>query len=306
MMSRQFLSNVNKIYKDLTKYHTQVSTGRAFQKASEAPIRAVKSMDVSSNLQRTELYEKNIEEAQIILSEQEVAISNISDSLVKVQGILQQALNTTYNDNDKDNMSLVIDGVKENIMSLLNKDYAGKHVFGGYNTSSAPLVFDETGVKYNNVNILDIDKDGYDTFVEGQTINYNTGKSTKVDVSVSALELVGHGEDNLFNLLDKINEELRNPSGNNDVLNEYLGKINGYFDNTQSVRTSVGAKISNMDMLSNQISEYKNNLTTLLSQVRDVDIEEAVINYKTSEMVYEAALAVGAKMIQPTLVDFLR
>src|SRR6056297_1900385 len=317
MMSRQFLSNLNKLYNDMAYSHKQVSTGKAFFKVSDDPINAVKSMNIKSELQRADLYESNIKQAVTVLDEQEAGISHISDSLVEVEEILQQALNETYNDNDRESMAQVVEATKENIMSLLNKDYAGKYIFGGYNTATTPLVKVGGTYKYNNVDILDIpNKTVDDIYGNGDTTNleisflnqsmdYNTGKGTKVDVSLSALEIVGSGEDNLFKLLDDISNKLRNPEGPGD-LNEYLSETTAFFDDLQVTRSSVGAKISNLNMLEDQIFENKNNLEELQSKVSEIDIEEAVIDYQTNQMVYNAALKVGANIIQPTLVDFLR
>jgi len=314
MMSRQFLSNLNKLYNDMAYSHKQVSTGKAFFKVSDDPINAVKSMDIKAELQRADLYESNIKQAVTVLDEQESAISHISDSLVNVQEVLQQASNETYNENDRKSMAEVVDATKENIISLLNKDYAGKYIFGGYNTSTTPITkgagVDGDGDKiylYNRETIKSLSDTSDPTIDEllSQSMDYNTGKGTKVDVSLSALEIVGSGDDNLFKLLDDISNKLRNPGDPGD-LNEFLSDVTGYFDDLQVTRSSVGAKISNLNMLEDQIFENKNNLEELQSKVSEIDIEEAVIDYQTNQMVYNAALKVGANIIQPTLVDFLR
>jgi len=44
----------------------------------------------------------------------------------------------------------------------------------------------------------------------------------------------------------------------------------------------------------------------LLSKNEDVDIAEAIMYLKSEENVYQASLAGGARIIQQTLVDFLR
>jgi len=318
MMSRQFLSNLNKLYNDMAYSHKQVSTGKAFFKISDDPINAVKSMDIKSELQRADLYESNIKEAVTVLDEQEVAISHISDSLVDVEEVLQQALNETYNENDKESMAKVVDATKDNIIALLNKDYAGKYLFGGYNTSSTPITkggVDGDGDNIYNYNSYDIkalptatDAGGnsIEDLLFGQTMEYNTGKGTRMDVSLPAIEILGTGDENLLKLLDDISDKLKGDTGVTDSLNDQLGKVTDFFDKLQVTRSSVGAKISNLNMLEDQIFEDKNNLEELQSKVSEIDIEEAIIDYQTNQMVYNAALKVGANIIQPTLVDFLR
>ena len=48
------------------------------------------------------------------------------------------------------------------------------------------------------------------------------------------------------------------------------------------------------------------NFSGLLSKTEDLDVAEAIIYLKAQENVYRAALATGARIMQPTLVDFLR
>jgi flagellar hook-associated protein 3 FlgL len=43
-----------------------------------------------------------------------------------------------------------------------------------------------------------------------------------------------------------------------------------------------------------------------MSENEDVDEAETIMNLKNEENVYRASLAGGARIIQPTLVDFLR
>ncbi|MFP3359319.1 flagellar hook-associated protein FlgL, partial [Planococcus sp. SIMBA_143] len=44
----------------------------------------------------------------------------------------------------------------------------------------------------------------------------------------------------------------------------------------------------------------------ILSDNEDADIERVITDLKTQESVHRAALGVGARIIQPTLMDFLR
>ncbi|MDW7667995.1 MAG: flagellar hook-associated protein FlgL [Bacillota bacterium] len=305
MMSRQFLSNLNKLYNDMAYSHKQVSTGKAFFKVSDDPINAVKSMNIKSELQRADLYESNIKQAVTVLDEQEVAISHISDSLVNVQEVLQQASNETYNENDRKSMAQVVDATLDNIKALLNKDYAGKYIFGGYNTASTPITGDPGALKYNGQIINGLSDPDIEDLLS-QSMDYNTGKGTKVDVALSALEITGAGNKNLFSLLEDISEKLNDPLTDTQEFSDSLKEITDYFDDLQVTRSSVGAKISNMNMLEDQIFENKINLEELQSKVSEIDIEKAVIDYQTNQMVYNAALKVGANIIKPTLVDFLR
>ena len=72
------------------------------------------------------------------------------------------------------------------------------------------------------------------------------------------------------------------------------------------VRGEVGAKVNMIDVMSERMFDVNVNLKDLLSKTRDTDVAETQIQLVTAEAVYRASLAVTARIIQPTLVDFLR
>jgi len=306
MMSRQVMNNLNTLYKDLNKYHTQASTGKAFQKASEDPMNAIRSMDISSKISRTEQYATNIESAYAVLNETETSLAAISDSITEVKNSLLKATSTTYNDEDRVVLAKTVDNMKENIIAQLNKEYAGKYIFGGYNTYQPPFTTTVAGeVLYNDLDLLTMDTTTYNNLM-GQEITVQTGKSTKMNTALPGIAVTGFGDDNMINVLEKVSAALNASPASIDDLKVLTEQVDDMFTNVQNHISSVGSKAKNLEVMQLQIEEVQINLTELLSQVANVDLEEAVINYKTAEMVYNSALAVSAKIIQPTLVDFLR
>ncbi|MFP4457657.1 MAG: flagellar hook-associated protein FlgL [Clostridia bacterium] len=315
MLSRQVMTNLNSLYNDLAKSHTQVSTGERFQKASEDPIRAVRSMDLSINNERNEQYLTNIDKARSVYRETEDSLMGVSDSIAGVKDNLLRGLNNTYNYEDRKVLAKEVEQLKDNIATQLNKEYSGKYYFGGYNTSEAPFSEDDTTGKmmYNGQIIEDIvetkvdvnDPDAYEDYMK-ENVFVKTGKSTEIGVSLPGVDVVGYGEDNLFSVLDNIIENLNTDPADMEELNDLTKKTDNYFSKVQNHISTVGAKAKNLDVMKGQADAIKVNLTDALSKESDIDIEEALMNYKTNEMVYNSALAVSAKIIQPTLIDFLR
>lgn len=71
-------------------------------------------------------------------------------------------------------------------------------------------------------------------------------------------------------------------------------------------QTQLGAKMATYEMAKNMMEAQNATITDDLSANEDLDFSTAIINQKTSENVYKAALAVGAKIMPVSLVDFLR
>ncbi|HEY8341514.1 MAG TPA: flagellin, partial [Calditerricola sp.] len=76
--------------------------------------------------------------------------------------------------------------------------------------------------------------------------------------------------------------------------------------NLLAVRATVGARMNRFELIRYRLEADEVNVTRLLSKEEDADMAEVITNLKTAENVYRAALAAGARIIQPSLVDFLR
>ncbi|HPW41111.1 MAG TPA: flagellar hook-associated protein FlgL [Bacillota bacterium] len=85
-----------------------------------------------------------------------------------------------------------------------------------------------------------------------------------------------------------------------------LTRIDNQFYNVNAIIAEIGVKMNRVELTSNRILDDTLNLKDLLSKNEDADIAEVVMNLKMQEYVYQASLSGGAKIIQPSLVDFLR
>ena len=67
-----------------------------------------------------------------------------------------------------------------------------------------------------------------------------------------------------------------------------------------------GARTNRFELIVQRLTDQEVNLKTLRSEVNDVDMAKIIIDLKTQESVHQAALATGARIMQVSLLDFLR
>ncbi|MDF2804114.1 MAG: flgL, partial [Anaerocolumna sp.] len=96
--------------------------------------------------------------------------------------------------------------------------------------------------------------------------------------------------------------------GDNDTtgISKGLARIDAHFSNINAVRSEIGVKTNRLELTLNRIGGDTLNLKDLLSKNEDADMSEVIMNLKMQESVYQASLSGGARIIQPTLLDFLR
>ncbi|MNZ44064.1 flagellar hook-associated protein FlgL [compost metagenome] len=64
--------------------------------------------------------------------------------------------------------------------------------------------------------------------------------------------------------------------------------------------------MNRFELMENRITTEQVSLKEQRSNVADVDFSEAIINLKMKENVLQGALSTGARIMQTSLVDFIR
>ena len=95
-------------------------------------------------------------------------------------------------------------------------------------------------------------------------------------------------------------------AGDCAAVGNMLTNIDNDMNNVLRLRADVGARSNRLELTGNRLDSDTTNFTKLMSDNEDVDMADTIINLQNEENVYKASLAGGAKIIQPSLVDFLR
>lgn len=90
-----------------------------------------------------------------------------------------------------------------------------------------------------------------------------------------------------------------------DTIGQMVGTVNEALNQVLQERSSIGAKVIRVESTLNRLEEYEVFYTKLLSDVEDADITKLVTDLAMQENAYKAALNSAAKIIQPSLLDFI-
>jgi len=85
-----------------------------------------------------------------------------------------------------------------------------------------------------------------------------------------------------------------------------ISRFDNAIDKNVTTRAEIGAKMNRLDLTQSRLEDQEINLRSLKSENEDVDIAETIMELRMQESVYQASLASGARVMQPTLLDFLR
>lgn len=85
-----------------------------------------------------------------------------------------------------------------------------------------------------------------------------------------------------------------------------IAKIDEDLKRVLNLHAEVGSKTNRVDASREKQENITLNLKKMLSSVENIDMAEAIVRMTELETAYQAALQVGAKVLQTTLMDFLR
>jgi len=88
--------------------------------------------------------------------------------------------------------------------------------------------------------------------------------------------------------------------------NAALADIMAVSDRVLAERATNGARVARIEALEVKLTALNIEHKRLLSDVEDIDITEVIVKLKGAETAYQAALGAGARLLQPSLLDYLK
>ena len=317
-MVRSHLYDTQNNLTNMSKINQQISTGKVINTVSDDPHKAIKIMNINNEIKYTEKYNYNIDETVGWMNTTDGALESTGNLLNEIKETILKVGNGTYSQNEMKSLNADINEKIKQLADTLNSTYGGKYLFAGTNVDDAPITVIENP---DGTVKLEFSKDK-----NGQTIpntddlkaDISSGINIDYNISVGEILNIKDGNGNTVNLLDEINNlsTLMNDIANGDeqtaakaketLLNDTKGKIDTLFDHVVNERTSLGVRVSTAEKIKELNDEDILNIQDVLSKTQDTDVVEKFIELKSAEMIYQASIQVGAKLIQPTILDYIR
>ncbi|MBG9544720.1 hypothetical protein ABE29_18740 [Cytobacillus firmus] len=110
----------------------------------------------------------------------------------------------------------------------------------------------------------------------------------------------------LFHDISNLKAALEDPSQKGGDIGEFLNKIEDHLSSVTQERAELGARYNRVELVDERLAQQEIIANQTMSENEDIDFEKAIVDLTSQESLHRAALAAGARIIQPTLMDFLR
>ncbi|MCP8617598.1 flagellar hook-associated protein FlgL [Salirhabdus salicampi] len=288
MLNSNFLRNLSNSYDRMGQYQDQLSTGKKFTKPSDDPVSAMKGINFRSELNEVEQYQRNLGKARSLMENSDSSLDKATLVLQRVRELAVQASNDTYETKQRSNVAEEVKELRAHLIDVSNTKVNGKYIFNGTDTETP---------RFTN---------------DGELVN-PPGNEDDINIPVSkGIQLKANvTPDNVFNEevfaeLKELEDTLRDPNSSNQDIEVFISKLDLRIDNVVGERAQLGARMNRLDMVEDRLTAQEVVAARVLSDNEDAEIEKVIMNLKSQESVHRAALSTGARVIQPTLMDFLR
>ncbi len=289
---------INYIGNNLTrmnKYQSQLASGKKIQVPSDDPVVAARALKLRTDVAEIEQYQKNLKDAQSWLEITDSTLNDIGDIFQRLIELGTASNDTTKNPEDLKATAKEVEQLRTQLVNLSNATYAGRYLFSGYKTDKEFMNADGTFA-------LDVDN--------SEMIYFEIGMSDSININITGGDLFNAGSGTAVNGKGKFIDDIDNfinalNTADFSVLSTISDAFTNDLDNVLRVRADVGARINRLELTSNRMQNDRLNFTKLMSDNENVDMADTIMNLKNEENVYRTALAGGARIIMPSLVDFL-
>lgn len=304
MLTSSLMNNVNNNLNQLQKYENQLSSKVKVDKISDDPVAAAKILKAKSELKSQQQYTTNMQYASGWLRSVDDALASVDDVLLRAREIAVRGSNGATPAESSKALGEEVNSIIGELVHIANTDYNGSFIFAGGRNGTAPFTITEDG---NNVTV-NFNGGGSDL---AETLSQKVEISKGVTIDLSAGQMSFHTEASgdpkinaVFTTLGQLRKSLMD--GKQNEAGNLIGEIDSLINNVISERAVVGAKSNRIEQAQGRVESLNTSLNTLISTLGDTDYFETSALYNSQRAIYEASLTVGAKIIQPSLLDFLK
>ena len=290
-------------------------SGKKITRPSDDPVIAMKGMGYRSQLSNIKQYERNLGEVHNWLNNTGEAMDEVTQILHRLNDLTLQASNGTNDDDDRANIGKESEQLLDQLLNIANTRVNDKYLFNGTDTTGKIATAGEeiptTGeIAVGGERIPPFGRDQNGEFFVSTNdspvlIEVSAGVRFKVNSDPSSVFSKGFF-DEIQELVDNLNGIIEDPEAIEVDFDKHLGNLEGHLNNTLQEHAEIGARMNRIELIENRLKNQSISAEQMMSDNEDADTAEVIMNLTMQEAIHRASLSAGARVLQPSLLDFLR
>jgi flagellar hook-associated protein 3 FlgL len=281
------LANLQGNINRLGETQQRLSSGKLINKVSDSPAAAVSAMELRSEIAANKQYARNADDGLGWLALADSSLQSASGQVTRARSLVLQGMSGgSQGQEARQALAHEIRQISESLRETANSRYLDRPIFGG--TTKESEAYPAGGLVFNG---------------DHNDVVRTVGASTKVAVNIDGATVFGEGANSVFAVLSDIADKLENnPAG----LSVDLDRLDTTAVGVRNGLSIVGSRTNHLERMRQAADDAVMNVSKSLSDVEDIDLPQTITELQLQQTAYQAALAAGARVMQPSLIDFLR
>lgn len=344
MQYDQVTGNIGKNRSTMSELQNQAATQKRVTKPSDDPLASSRVLSNRIDLQGNKQFTKSLNYAKSFLEFTDQSLGDLSEILVRAKELaINQSNDASANEESRQVVATEVEQLLGQMVSIGNRKLGDRFLFGGYKTQTAPFNIDgqyqgdmgEMNIHVDKEAFIPMNVPGGRIFL-GQDLDRNGAvkpsmpeprtlenweqqqvgevmpAAVRGPASVGGLRTPDLPQDdqkfqqgvNLFTTLRNLETALR--TNDKGAVQGTLDEIDAALSQVILTRSQVGSRGMAIDNYMGTMEKQKVENQVAISSLEDADIFSTVSDINKTESTLQATLQTSGKLIEKSLLDFLR
>lgn len=295
-MNRTQLAGLNTSLSRLQQTQEQLTSGKRLNRPSDDPVGTVSAMRFRAEQSNLEQIDININDGLDRLKTADSTLTKTHELIQRMRTLTVASLNSPTGQQGRTANAREISELRGDMIQQANVQYAGQPLMGG-TTTSKNAFHPTSGEFLGNGNPVN------------RVISTAPGQAGWLDIGVRGDKIFGSADGGTSVLADdgaiaKLAKAIED--GDDAGMREGLQALDDLRASVLDEQTAIGAKINRLDRQTEINGRQIDQTKISLSKVEDADFLQAAMDLSIQSNAYQAAISASAKIIQPSLMDFIR
>lgn len=284
----------------LAESQQRVTSGLKVATMSDDPAAGAAIMQASGSLRAIAQYRSNVGQVGSELDVEDTALDQVGQLLMRAKELAVGQSGANASTASRQAAAQEVKELIAQAVQLGNTKLGDAYVFGGASAAAtAPFDITQTGQVPN-----------YVTIPSGQLAPVLPQGARAVEIAAGQTMAGAHDGDALF-VQSGVFQSLQDlyaglTADSPTAITASLTTLDGAFSAVQSFVGDVGARRNRVETVQAGLDAFETNLTTLKSDLSEVDMERAIAEMVSRQTAYQAAMLASSKVMGMSLTDYLR
>ena len=269
----------------------QLSSGKRVAKPSDDPLAFAQNLENSAASVSVDRYTKNTDAVLTQAQQADSALSDVVTSLTQSLSIGTEAGGPTTTATQRAGLAQQVQGLMSDVLAQANLTVSGTALFGGTSGTLAPFVADASAAS------------GYSYAGNSESNQATVGEDLRVPVNLPGDAIFMSSSGNVLGSLQQMVSAVQ--SGSASDLASASAAITAAISHIGEVRASYGSTVAQLNAQNSVLEQDTVSLTSQQTSLVDVDIATAATNLSQAQTANSAVLAMAAKILPESLLNYL-